>query len=584
MTRTSGERPAYRLMRVAPRVDPPPVLDASQQAVVDLVVAPGHGPVLVLAGPGTGKTTTLVEAVAARVAAGTAPDRILTLTFGRKAAAELRDRISARLGQTVMAQSAWTFHAFAYALAGETRAPEDAGRPLRLLSGPEQDVVVRDLLAGDLAEGSVPWPDELAVALRTRGFADEVRALLSRARGLGLDPPALSRLAGGLRPDWAAAADFLAEYLDVLDARGLLDYGELVHRAVLYAESAEGRAQLRGRFDLVMVDEYQDTDAAQERLLRALAGDGRDLVVVGDPDQSIYAFRGAEVRGLLEFRDRFRQAGGGRAEVRTLGVSRRAGADLLAASREVARRMPLAGAGLRDYLQEHRRLVAADGLAPGSVEVLTFPSSGTQLEAVADLLRREHLDDGTPWEHMAVLVRSGARSVPSVRRVLGASGVPLDVAGDELPLSHEAAAAPLLLALRAVADPETLTADVVRTLLVSPLGGADVSGLRRLGRRLREDERVASITDDNPIGRLPRPSEELVREAVAEPERLVAFDDAVAAPARRLGQLLAKAGGARRLGRRLLRRAVVPLGLHGVATAPRGGVACRWSGRTRSRS
>ena len=207
----------------------------------------------------------------------------------------------------------------------------------------------------------------------------------------------------------------------------------------------------------MVVDEYQDTDIAQERLLRALAGDGRDLVVVGDPDQSIYAFRGAEVRALLEFRDRFLQAGGGRAEVRTLRVSRRAGAGLLAASREVTRRMPLAGAGLADFLREHRQLAAADGLEAGSVEVLTFPTNGNQLEAVADLLRREHLDAGTPWDQMAVLVRSGARSVPSVRRVLGAAGVPLEVAGDELPLASEAAAAPLLLALRAVADPGFFT-------------------------------------------------------------------------------------------------------------------------------
>ena len=544
MTRTTGDRPAYRLVRKPQRVDAPPVLDASQQAVVDLVVHPGHGPLLVLAGPGTGKTTTLVEAVAARVAAGTDPDRILTLTFGRKAAGELRDRISARLGQTVMAQSAWTFHAFAYALAGETRSPEDFGRPLRLLSGPEQDVVVRDLLAGDLAEGSVDWPHQLAVALRTRGFADEVRALLSRARGLGMEPEGLRRLAGPVRGDWVAAADFLAEYLDVLDAQGLLDYGELIHRAVAYAETLDGQAHLRGRYDLVVVDEYQDTDTAQERLLRAVAGDGRDLVVVGDPDQSIYAFRGAEVRGLLEFRDRFRQAHGSAAEVRTLRVSRRAGATLLAASREVARRMPLAGAGLAAHLREHRALSVVEGRDVGLVEVLTFPSLGGQLEAVADLLRREHLDDGTPWSSMAVLVRSGARSVPSVRRVLGAAGVPLEVAGDELPLSREAAAAPLLLALRAVADPETLTADVARTLLVSPLGGADVSRLRRLGRLLREEERAASVTEETPLGRLPRPSEELVREAVAEPERLVSFggpDDPVVGSAVRLGRMLARA-------------------------------------------
>jgi len=546
--------PAYRLVRTPARVVGAPVLDPAQQAVVDRVAVPGHGPLLVLAGPGTGKTTTLVEAVLARVAAGTDPDRILTLTFSRKAAAELRDRIAARLGRTVMAQSAWTFHAFAYALSGDTRAAEDFGRPLRLLSAPEQDVVVRDLLAGDLAEGTVRWPDDLRAALPTRGFADEVRALLARARGLGLEPAELRRLSllggsggsggsGEARVDWAAAADFLGQYLNVLDAQGLLDYSELVHRAVVYAESGPGRDALRARFDLVVVDEYQDTDPAQERLLQAIAGDGRDLVAVGDPDQSIYAFRGAEVRGLLDFRSRFLRADGSSGSVLTLQVSRRAGATLLEASRAVSQRMSLAGAGLAGALREHRALVAAPGLSSGSVEALTFSSPGQQLEAVADLLRREHLDGQTPWSQMAVLVRSGAWSIPAVRRVLGASGVPLLVAGDDLPLSDEPAIAALLLALRVVADPTALTADVARTLLLSPLGGADVAGLRRLGRALREEERAASITADNPRGRYPRLSEELIREAVAEPQRLVTADERDAGPAVRVGTLLARARG-----------------------------------------
>jgi len=539
---TGGPRPAYRLTRPPTPARVAPTLDPAQQAVVDAVRAPGHGPVLVLAGPGTGKTTTVVEAVVARVEAGADPDRILTLTFSRKAAAELRERIAGRLARSVATQSAWTFHAFAYALAGETRAPEDTGRPLRLLSGPEQDVVVRELLAGQLAESTVRWPDELRVALPTRGFADEVRTLAGRARGLGLEPEQLLRLAGAGRPDWAAAAHFLAEYLDVLDAQGLLDYAELVHRAVVLAESAEGRALLRSRYDLVVVDEYQDTDPAQERLLTAIAGDGRDLVVVGDPDQSIYAFRGAEVRGLLEFRDRFRRADGRPAEVRTLQVSRRAGPVLLAASREVARRMPLAGAGLAEPLRTHRGLVAATAQPDGVVEALTFASPGLQLEAVADLLRREHLDDGTPWSSMAVLVRSGARSVPSVRRVLGAAGVPVEVAGDELPLAREPAVQPLLLALRVVGDPAALTAEAARALLLSPLGGADAAALRRLGRALREDDRAVAGAGGV------RPSDELIRETVASPELLVSLDDRVAAPALRLGRLLADARAAVRDG------------------------------------
>jgi superfamily I DNA/RNA helicase/RecB family exonuclease len=537
--RVSAAEPAYRLVTTPVVPSEPPRLDAAQQAVVDRVSQPGGGPLLVLAGPGTGKTTTLVEAVVARVDAGTDPKRILTLTFSRKAAGELRDRLTARLGRALELQPAWTFHAFALALAAEGRTPEDAGRPLRLLSGPEQDVVVRDLLAGDRADGGRDWPLDLAAALGTRGFADEVRALLARARGFGLEPPDLATLAerAGGRPDWAAAARFLDTYLTVLDDLGSLDYAELVQRAVIHAETPAGRASLRGRFDLVVVDEYQDTDPGQERLLQALAGDGRDLVGVGDPDQSIYAFRGADVRGLLDFRVRFPQRDGTRADVLTLGVSRRAGVDLLAASRTVAARMPLSGSGLVGVLREHRALAPAEGLARGSVAALAFPSASAQLGAVADLLRREHLDDGTPWSDMAVLVRSGARSIPLVQRALGAAGVPVEVAGDELPLAREAAVAPLLIALRAAVDDE-LSQESARALLISPLGGLDSSGLRRLGRLLRARERAGPT--------LPRPSAELIREALREPDSLdgLSADDRpepAVATARRLGELLRRA-------------------------------------------
>ncbi|MDG4865391.1 UvrD-helicase domain-containing protein, partial [Streptomyces sp. T-3] len=176
---------AYRLVRTPPASVDPPHLDAAQRAVVDHPA----GPLLVLAGPGTGKTTTLVEAVAARTAKGTDPERILVLTFSRKAAVELRDRLALRIGG-VQAPQATTFHSFCYAL---VRAHQDADlftEPLRLLSGPEQDVVVRDLLAGETdlenaGHARVRWPDELRACLTTRGFADEVRAVLARSRELG---------------------------------------------------------------------------------------------------------------------------------------------------------------------------------------------------------------------------------------------------------------------------------------------------------------------------------------------------------------------------------------------------------------
>jgi superfamily I DNA/RNA helicase/RecB family exonuclease len=544
----------------------PPVLDAAQQTVVD---HPG-GPLLVLAGPGTGKTTTLVEAVAARVAGGGDPARILVLTFSRKAAVELRDRMAARLG-AARGPQATTFHSFCYAL---VRAHQDAdlfADPLRLLSGPEQDVTVRDLLAGQLEleqEGiaHIRWPDELRACLTTRGFADEVRAVLARSRELGLGPDALADFARRTgRPDWGAAAAFLAEYLDVLDAQGVLDYAELVHRAVLLAERPEVSAVLAGAYDAVFVDEYQDTDPAQVRLLHALAGNrgsvpgaggGRDLIAFGDPDQSIYTFRGADVNGILDFPETFRRADGGPAPVGVLTTSRRSGAQLLAATRLLTRRMPLTRLPSAK-VRAHRELAAVrEG---GRVESYTYPTASTELDNIADLLRRAHLEDGVPWNEMAVLVRAGGRTIPAVRRALTSAGVPLEVDGDDLPLRHEPAVAPLLTALRTVAmaalhrttatEPTApddgaapaseeaapwLDTETALTLLTSPLGSMDAADLRRLGRALRDEERAAG-------NRVPPPSGELLARGLAEPERLVAHDPAYARGAQRLGALLRKA-------------------------------------------
>ncbi|MEU2791468.1 ATP-dependent DNA helicase [Streptomyces sp. NPDC007100] len=527
---------AYRLVRTRPGPVDPPALDARQRAVVDH----GAGPLLVLAGPGTGKTTTLVEAVARRIRDGADPERLLVLTFSRKAAVELRDRIAARLGGAAAPQ-ATTFHSYCYAL---VRAHQDAdlfADPLRLLSGPEQDLVVRELLEGQAVlaaagRARVRWPDELRACLTTRGFADEVRAVLARSRELGLGPEALGDFARRTgRPDWGAAAGFLAEYLDVLDAQGVLDYAELVHRAVLLAERDEVAAELAARYDTVFVDEYQDTDASQVRLLRALAGGGRSLVAFGDPDQSIYAFRGADVNGILDFPAMFPRTDGTPAPVEVLGTSRRSGAALLAATRRLTARMPLTRLPAR-AVRAHRDLAAVrDG---GRVEVFTYPTPGAELDNIADILRRAHLEDGVPWRDMAVLVRAGGRSIPGVRRALTSAGVPLEIDGDEVPLRQEPAVAPLLTALRVAASAvapsgaaDGLSAETAIELLTSPLGGMDAADLRRLGRALREEERAAGHD-------VPRPSDELIARALTEPERLVAHDPAYARGAQRLGALL----------------------------------------------
>ncbi|GAB3999653.1 ATP-dependent helicase [Nocardioides marmoraquaticus] len=541
----------------APAVAPP--LDDAQQAVVD------HegGPLLVLAGPGTGKTTTMVEAIVDRVERrGADPSSVLALTFSRKAAEQLRDRVTARLGRTTATTTCATFHSFAYGLIRRYAPPELYVGPLRLLSAPEQDVVLRELL--DDTPESVRWPEALRRASQTRGFAHEVGAVLGRAREKGLDGDELTDL--GLRhdaPELVAAGHFLEQYLTVLDDLGATDYADLIRRATL--EAQRHAPELRAEISHVFVDEYQDTDPGQVAMLRALAGDGRDLVVVGDPHQSIYGFRGAEVRGILDFPREFPQRDGRPADVVALGTTRRFGPRLLTATQRVAGRLPLPG-GLPEAARE--AFTAPDArseLGAGRVDVVTFDTDRGEAEHVSDLLRRAHLEDGLAWHEMAVLVRSGRSSIPGLRRSLVAAGVPVEVAGDDVPLARDPSVAPLLDGLRAVLrlhdedDPgeespgEALVegghldhAQVV-SLLTGPLGGLDAGEVRALQRALRDrdKQRLDGEGPGGPEGADAPPrarhSRDLVRLALLRPGFLDGVPGEAASRARAAHRLLVSA-------------------------------------------
>jgi len=530
----------YRLVRRAPSEAPPAplVLDEAQQRVV------GHhgGPLLVLAGPGTGKTTTIVSAVADRIERrGIDPGRILVLTFSRKAAGELRDRITARLGRTTAEPLALTFHSYAYALVRREFVLAGDQAP-RLLSAPEQLLEIRRLLRGEVADGARDWPERLRPALATRGFAEELRDVLMRAAERGLDGKGLRQVGRRCkRDDWLAAGGFLDRYSARFDLAPVpaYDYAEIVRIAAGLLTRQATRQRERDAYDAVFVDEYQDCDPAQEALLESLAGDGRDLVVVGDPDQSIYAFRGADVRVLTSFPDRFRGADGTPAPVVALRTCRRSGPVLLAASRRVARRLPaapvpsgaLGSAGtLRGEIASHRDLVpipirasappagpAPAGIPAGEVRIRVADTQAQEAAVVADTLRRAHLADGVPWGRMAVLVRSAQRQVPPLKRALAAAGVPVAVAGDELPLPAEPGVRPLLTLLRCALRPERLDEETAAELLTGPLGQTDSLGLRKLRRALGGTS---------------------LREALTDPRPLNLVSDRIAAPARRVATLL----------------------------------------------
>jgi len=517
--------PAYRLVRRGVPRASRPLLDADQLRVV----SHADGPLLVLAGPGTGKTTAIVAAVTDRIARrGIDPGRVLVLTFSRKAAQELRERITLRLGRTTTEPLALTFHSYAYALV--RREFVLAGdEPPTLLPGPEQLLEVRRLLRGEAADGAARWPERLRPALGTRGFAVELRDFLLRAAERGLDGGGLARLGQRRgRDDWEAAGGFLGRYAARFDLAPVpaYDYAEIVRIAGRLLARPAVRDRERRAYDVVLVDEYQDTDPAQEELLHALAGDGRELIVVGDPDQSIYGFRGADTRAIMRFPDRFRTPAGRPAGVIALRTCRRSGPVLLAASRRVARRLPGALGTKTTAERGHRELAALAAAEPGVVRVMIAASVTQEAAVIADTLRRAHLMDGVSWSSMAVLVRSATRQVPLLQRALAASGVPVAVAGDELPLAAEPGTRPLLTLLSCALQPGALHEETAAELLTGPLGGTDALGLRRLRRALRtaaesageeprQDPLAAALRDPRELTLANWPARQLVSEQAA---------------------------------------------------------------------
>ena len=388
--------------------------------------------------------------------------------------------------------------------------------------------MVRELLQGDVDTGGIDWPARLHPALLTRGFAQELRDFVQRAVERGVTPRELAQLGRrDKRDDWVAAAKFAEQYAQVSALREAASYdpAELIRAAAgLLRADPLVLQEIRAAHEFVVVDEYQDTDPAQEELLSLLVG-SRDLLAVGDPDQSIYGFRGADLEGIRRFPDRFRAADGTPPTVVELDVSRRSGEQLLAASRRVAQR--LSGS------PKHRRLRPAVGLDPGTAEVHLFATTSAEAAYIGQRLREMHLLREVPWSRMAVLVRSGT-PLPALRRSLQSAGVPVAAHAEEQPLVDVPIVRALLRILAVVTGRLGLGGpqgvELAQELVTGPLGRADPLALRRLRQDLRQLELAAGGG---------RASGALLAEALVTPAELVAIDVRVARPAQRVADALA---------------------------------------------
>ncbi|MCA9291035.1 MAG: UvrD-helicase domain-containing protein [Phycisphaerales bacterium] len=374
-----------------PRLMPTPMTHPADDPILDgltepqrLAVTHVDGPLLVLAGPGSGKTRVITNRIAHLVQHGIAAWQILALTFTNKAAAEMRERIDrlvpadlpGRQGMTVS-----TFHSFCVRV---LRRYADAARlpaTFSLYDAADQ----RDALKQAMARAD----------LDTRNWTPAaVAAAISSAKNRLLDADAYAAAAADFRARGVAKA-YLA-YEKTLRGNDALDFDDLLMRTCLLLKGdASVREELQARYQYVLIDEYQDTNHAQFVIAHTLAAEHRNICVVGDPDQSIYAWRGADISNILEFEAHY-----GDATVIALGQNFRSTAHIL----------ELAAALIKHNRQRKDKPLYSelgDGETP---EYVICRDEQHEAMLVADHLRRRHDESGVPWRNMAVLYRINALS------------------------------------------------------------------------------------------------------------------------------------------------------------------------------
>jgi len=446
----------------------PVALDAEQSAVV----AHRGSAIVVQGGPGTGKTTVLIEAALARIEQGQNPDSILLLTYGRERASELRDAIALRTSQTMFEPLARTFHSPAFSIL-KMKAKNDPD-PI-LLSGPEQENYIRELLQGDIVDGYKEWPEDLYKALTTGGFARELRDLILRASERGIDADQLAQL-GAQEGEkyWGPAAAFWKRYsnsmilreISAQDAKLRIDPSELVSRASIHLRNNPALlSQLRNRFTTIMVDEFQESDPAQRELLALLAGN--DVIICADADSAVGRFRGADPDGLAAALDPYRAK-----EVVLSHVYRNAKAVFAVGHQYVQ--------GLRGSPVTRKRTEANEN--QGFVGVHRFRSATEEAAFIAHQFRSAHLRQGISYSDMAVVLRTPGVQAAALRRAFSQVGIP--VASELQALAGNPAISPFLLLARVAIEEQPLNLDTAERLLLSEFGGADSISLRRIRRAL----------------------------------------------------------------------------------------------------
>jgi len=481
-------------------------------------VTHGEGPLLIVAGAGTGKTQVITRRIAWLIATKRArPSEILALTFTDKAAEEMETRVDELVPYGFTDTAISTFHAFGDRLIREFAFELGLPTNVRVLSRPEVVIFLREHLFEFELDRYRPLgdPTRFLAALATlfsRCKDEDVgpAAYLAYAEGLlaaaragqagaadGGLPTAVGE-AAGLVAETAAAGSTIgatdraaaleeaerqlelarayARYQELLAANGFIDFGDQVGLALrLLRESPAVRATVQRRFRYVLVDEFQDTNRAQAELVALIAEPHRNVTVVGDDDQSIYKFRGAAISNILDFQARYRRA-------RTIVLHRnyRSRAPILDAAYRLIRhndpdRLEVR-AGIAKRLRSERPV---DGAPPVRVEA--FATGSEEADWVAAEIGRRIAAGARPRDH-AVLVRANAHADPIIRS-LNVAGIPWRFSGTS-GLYTRPEVRLLLAFLRAVADPDSsVDLFALAASEVYRLDGEDLTVLANAARR-----------------------------------------------------------------------------------------------------
>ncbi len=356
--------------------------------------AAGGGPLLVIAGAGTGKTATLAHRVAHHIVSGADPHRILLLTFSRRAAAEMGRRVERIVGAALKGAAApslpWsgTFHAVGARLLREQAAA--------IGLAPDFTILDRE----DAADLMAIVRHDLGLTKTEARFPQKGTCLAIYSRAVNAEAPLGDVLKDAF--PWclkveAPLRDLFAAYVEAKQRQAVLDYDDLLLYWAGMMEDAGIAAELGARFDHVLVDEYQDTNRLQASILLSLKPDGRGMTVVGDDAQSIYSFRAARVRNILDFPAAFAPP----AEIVTLEQNYRSTAPILAAANAVI------GLAAERFTKNLR----SDRVSSDLPELLTVRDESEQARCVAERIL-ENREAGMLLKRQAVLFRASHHSAP----------------------------------------------------------------------------------------------------------------------------------------------------------------------------